>query len=186
MDIATNIIAFLWGLSEVFLLLKLRSGAGDEKGKDKRTLSYLWLVIGFSIFFGIFTAKSSSFPFYTGNFLKTLGLVLLISGVVLRLLVVYNLGKYFTVDVTIKKDHQLKTDGFYKYVRHPSYAFSLLTFVGLALVLNNYISAAMLLVPVFFMFIYRITVEEKVLKEKFGAAYKDYMKKTKRLLPFIY
>ena len=94
MDIVTNIITFLWGLSEVFLLLKMRSGDADEKGKDKRTLSYLWLVIGFSIFFGIFTAKFSSLPFYTGNFLKILGLVLLISGVVLRLLVVYNLGKY--------------------------------------------------------------------------------------------
>lgn len=101
-------------------------------------------------------------------------------------MVINNLGKYFTVDVTIKKDHQLKTDGFYKYVRHPSYAFSLLTFLGLAIVLNNYISAVIVFVPVFLMFLYRIKIEEKVLTEQFGSDYSDYMKKTKRLIPFIY
>lgn len=106
--------------------------------------------------------------------------------VVLRLMVVDNLGKYFTVDVTIRKDHQLKTNGFYKLVRHPSYAFSLLTFAGLTVVLNNYIAAGFLLVPVFSMFIYRINIEEKALKDQFGKAYSDYMKKTKRLIPFIY
>ena len=101
-------------------------------------------------------------------------------------MVVDNLGKYFTVDVTIRKDHQLKTDGFYSLVRHPSYAFSLLTFFGLAIVLNNYIATIVLLVPVVSMFIYRINIEEKALKDQFGKDYCDYMKKTKRLIPFIY
>ena len=124
--------------------------------------------------------------FYFTEKIQLIGLVFLILGVILRLMVVYNLGKYFTVDVTIRKDHQLKTDGFYKLVRHPSYAFSLLTFVGLAIVLNNYIAAIVLLVPVFFMFIYRINIEEKALRDQFGKNYSDYMKKTKRLIPFIY
>lgn len=71
-------------------------------------------------------------------------------------------------------------------MRHPSYAFSLLTFVGLAIVLNNYISAIVLLIPVFVMFLRRINIEEEVLIEQFGQDYIDYMKKTKRLIPFIY
>ncbi|WP_230380132.1 methyltransferase family protein [Kaistella gelatinilytica] len=186
MNAATNIIMILWGFSEIFLLLKMRSGNADAKGKDKKSLSYLWMVIGFSIFFGIFVSKATQFPFYTNSKIQILGLAILFLSIVLRMIVVYNLGKYFTVDVTIKKDHQLKTDGFYKYVRHPSYLFSLLTFVGLAIVLNNYISAVILLVPVFLMFFYRINIEEKVLTEQFGKDYTDYMKKTKRLIPFIY
>lgn len=186
METITNIIMLIWGVSEVFLLLKMRAGNDDVKGKDKKSLSYLWMVIGFSIFFGIFIAKATLFPFYINQNIQIFGIALLLFSVILRLIVVYNLGKYFTVDVTIKKDHQLKTDGFYKYVRHPSYAFSLLTFVGLAIVLNNYISAIVLLVPVFLMFFYRIKIEEKVLTEEFGKDYVDYMKKTKRLIPFIY
>ena len=186
MNSTTNVIMALWGLSEIFLVLKMRSGNDDAKGKDKKTLSLLWLVIGFSIFFGIFISKVSYFPFYFTQKVQIIGLVILLLSVVLRLMVVDNLGKYFTVDVTIRKDHQLKTDGFYKLVRHPSYAFSLLTFFGLAIVLNNYIAAIVLLVPVVSMFIYRINIEEKALKYQFGKDYCDYMKKTKRLIPFIY
>ena len=52
--------------------------------------------------------------------------------------------------------------------------------------LNNYIAAIVRLVPVFFMFIYRINIEEKALRDQFGKNYSDYMKKTKRLIPFIY
>lgn len=186
MNTAINLITALWGLSEIFLLLKMRSSKADAKGKDKKSLSYLWLVIGFSIFFGIFISKSTYFPFYNSKTVTIVGLGLLLLGVVLRLMVVYYLGKYFTVDVTIKEDHQLISTGFYKYMRHPSYTFSLLTFVGLAIVLNNYISVILLLVPVFLMFSRRIKIEEKVLTEEFGQAYLDYMQKTKRLIPFIY
>jgi hypothetical protein len=53
MNIATNLIIAIWALSEISLLLKMRSGGEDLKGRDKKSLSGLWLVIGFSIFFGI-------------------------------------------------------------------------------------------------------------------------------------
>jgi len=33
--------------------------------------------------------------------------------------------------------------------------------------------------------IYRIKIEEKMLIEKFGDEYREYMKKTKRLIPFV-
>ncbi len=36
------------------------------------------------------------------------------------------------------------------------------------------------------MFLRRINIEEEVLIEQFGQDYIDYMKKTKRLIPFIY
>ncbi|MGS0747936.1 methyltransferase family protein [Halpernia sp. GG3] len=186
METTTNIIIIVWALSEIFLLLKMRSGSSAESSKDKKSLSHLWIVIGFSIFFSIYIAKESSFHFYSNLAFQIIGLAFLMLGVIFRLAVVYNLGKYFTVDVTIMKNHKLITDGFYKYIRHPSYTFSLLTFVGLALVLNNWISAIVLLIPVFSMFFYRIKIEEKVLKVQFGTAYTDYMKHTKKVLPFIY
>ncbi|QBO57776.1 hypothetical protein NBC122_00944 [Chryseobacterium salivictor] len=113
----------LWGLSEIYLLLRMRSGSADAKGKDQKSLSRLWLVIGFSIFFGIFVAKATGFPFYQREGIQLVGVVFLFLGVVFRLMVINNLGKYFTVDVTIREDHQLITNGFYKYVRHPSYFF---------------------------------------------------------------
>ena len=186
MNAATNIILVLWGISEIYLVLKMRSGSADAKGKDKKSLSRLWLVIGFSIFVGIYVSKVSFYPLYQSQIIQIIGLAFLFFGVILRLIVINSLGRYFTVDVTIKKDHQLKTDGAYHYVRHPSYSFSLLSFLGLAIVLNNYVSAIIIFVPVFLMFLYRIKIEEQALTDQFGSDYTDYMKKTKRLIPFIY
>ncbi|KEY18054.1 protein-S-isoprenylcysteine methyltransferase [Kaistella antarctica] len=164
----------------------MRSGSADTKGKDKKSLARLWLVIGFSIFFGIYVSKVSFYPLYQSQIIQIIGLAFLFFGVILRLIVINSLGRYFTVDVTIKKDHQLKTDGAYQYVRHPSYSFSLLSFLGLAIILNNYVSAIIIFVPVFLMFLYRIKIEEQALTDQFGNDYTDYMKKTKRLIPFIY
>lgn len=59
----------------------------------------MWMIIGFSIFFGIFIAKATQFQFYTSVKIQILGLVILFLSVVFRTTVVYNLGKYFTVDV---------------------------------------------------------------------------------------
>ena len=104
----------------------------------------------------------------------------------LRFISVFTLGKMFTVDVTIRENHQIKTDGVYRYIRHPSYTGSLLSFTGLGLNWNNWLSLITLFVLITISFIYRIRVEEKLLTGQFGSKYLDYMKKTYRLLPWIY
>ena len=96
------------------------------------------------------------------------------------------MGKYFTVDVTIREGHQIKKDGVYSILRHPSYSASLLTFLGLGLFLNNWISLIIAFIPPFLAFLYRIKIEEKALTEQFGQDYIDYKKQTKKLIPFIY
>ena len=102
------------------------------------------------------------------------------------LTVIRSMGRFFTVDVTIREGHQLKTDGFFRYVRHPSYLASLVTFFGFGLSLNNWFSLAVVFVPVFIAFLIRIKVEEKVLVKQFGAEYLDYSNKTQRIIPFVY
>jgi len=114
------------------------------------------------------------------------GLAMIWLGVVLRLLVIRTLGPYFTVDVTIRENHRLKTDGFYKHLRHPSYTASLISFAGFGLALNNWLSFVVVFLPVLFVFVIRIRIEEQVLIEKFGSEYLDFQKSTNALIPFIY
>ena len=101
-------------------------------------------------------------------------------------MIIRSLGKYFTVDVTIRQDHQIKKEGFYKFLRHPSYAFSLLTSLGFGLYLNNWLSLIFAFVPPFLAFSYRIKIEEQALVEKFGDEYTEYRKSTNKMIPFIY
>jgi protein-S-isoprenylcysteine O-methyltransferase Ste14 len=61
-----------------------------------------------------------------------------------------------------------------------------MSFLGLGLSLNNWISLAVIFIPISFTFLYRIGVEEKLLIHKFGIAYTVYKKTTKRLIPGIY
>jgi protein-S-isoprenylcysteine O-methyltransferase Ste14 len=104
----------------------------------------------------------------------------------IRFAAIRTLGKFFTVDLAIKNDHRLIKNGLYKYIRHPSYTGSLLSFLGLGFSLNNWISLIVIFIPVLISFIYRIHIEEKLLIAQIGLAYTDYMKQTKRLIPLIY
>ena len=85
----------------------------------------------------------------------------------------------------IKKDHELITKGIYKYVRHPIYGGILLMVPGVLLVAGSYtfIIAFFILLMVLESFARR---EEKLLTKHFGSKYKDYMKTTKKFIPFVY
>lgn len=175
-----------WFLSEFFYKSMLKSGKEDKKGKDKSTLNILWLAIPFSIAAAIILSNISTLPIVHENWIMYLGEALILIGIIFRFIIIRSLGKYFTVDVTIKEDHKIKKEGFYKYLRHPSYAFSLLTSLGLGLYLNNWLSLIFAFLPPFLAFAYRIKIEEQALVEQFGDEYLEYRKTTKKLIPFIY
>ena len=182
----SNWIYFLWLLSEIILNRWLRSGKSDKQSSDKNTLLLLWVSIVISITIGVFVSKTSSFPIDTSEQLPSIGLTVIIIGTIIRLVAIKQLGRFFTVDVTIRENHQLLQNGLYKLVRHPSYTGSLLSFLGLGLSLNNWLSLSIVFLPTLFTFIYRINIEEKALTEQFGKQYLDYMAKAKRLIPFMY
>ena len=175
-----------WFLTEIYYKQALVSGKKDKKGKDKSTLDLLWIVILLSITSAMFAKNMIREIISESIWINYLGIFLLILGIFGRLIIIRSLGKYFTVDVTIKEDHQIKKDGFYSVLRHPSYTASLLTFLGLGLYLNNWTALAVAFIPPFLAFLYRIKIEEEALTEQFGQDYTDYKNQTKKLIPFIY
>lgn len=134
----------------------------------------------------IFTVRYLSYPIMAGTTIRYVGIGLIWMGIALRLAVVRSLGRFFTVDVTIREGHRLKTDGCYRYLRHPAYAASLLSFIGFGVSLNNWAALSLITVALTAVFVYRVRVEEKVLTEQFGAEYMEYKKHTYAMIPFIY
>lgn len=175
-----------WFLSEFLYKNILKSGKEDKKDKDKSTLNILWMAIPFSIAAALILSNLTTLPIAHGNWILYTGEIFILIGMIFRFIIIRSLGKYFTVDVTIKEGHKIKKEGFYKYLRHPSYAFSLLTSLGLGLYLNNWLSLIFAFVPPFLAFAYRIKIEEQALVEQFGDEYVEYRKTTKKLIPFIY
>jgi protein-S-isoprenylcysteine O-methyltransferase Ste14 len=181
-----NITTGIWILSEVLLNRLLRSAKSDKQGADKYSELYIWLVIGVSTFLGVYFSRIYNMPIYSEMIYAYVGIALIAIGICFRFLAIKQLGKFFTVDVTIRKDHQLMQSGLYRFLRHPSYSASLLSFFGFGFALNSWISLGTVFIPVLCSFIYRMNVEEKVLKEQFGKQYADYMNRTKRIVPFVY
>jgi protein-S-isoprenylcysteine O-methyltransferase Ste14 len=176
----------VWILSEILLNRLVRSGNADKKAADKHTELFLWLTVVFSITAGVFTAIKTSFPVFGNPQYTYIGIVVIVIGIIFRFIAIRQLGRFFTVDVTIREGHELMQRGLYKYLRHPSYAGSLLSFLGFGLSINNWLSMVVVILPYFLAMYVRMNLEEKVLTEQFGQQYSNYMSKTKRLIPFIY
>lgn len=174
-------------LTEILLNRLRRAGGTDQAGADKNSLRLLWLVIIMvAVLVAVLLHDFTRLPIMPKLLAQRVGVAVLYVGVALRLWVIYTLGQFFTVDVTIRHGHQLKTDGFYRYLRHPSYTASPLSFVGLGISLNNWLSLLVLLGAVLAVFLRRIRVEEQALVQHFGAEYDTYRQHTAALLPFVY
>jgi protein-S-isoprenylcysteine O-methyltransferase Ste14 len=181
-----SIIWILWFLSEVGLNILLRSKMPNSQETDKNSIRIIWITIILSVTAGVFAAIKTNIPLVETNLLKYIGLILIIAGVVVRFTAIRTLGKFFTVNLAIDSEHRLIDTGLYKYIRHPSYTGSLLSFLGLAVYFNNWICLPVILVPIITVFIFRINIEEKLLIQQPGLNYSEYIKRTKRLIPFVY
>ncbi len=113
-----------------------------------------------------------------------LWLALMLLGLVLRWCAISVLGRSFTVTVGIRAEQRVVERGPYQYVRHPSYTGSLLTIAGILLCCTNALSLLSFLLPIAG-YAYRIRVEERAHIEGLGEPYRAYMRRTRRLIPFI-
>jgi len=124
--------------------------------------------------------------FWDNIFVYLIGISLLIFGGITLIYSRLLLGKFGSSKIAIEKNHHLIIKGIYKYIRHPIYLGMILIFSGYALSLKSFISPFIFLLSFFILFKARMDSEEIILKERFGKDYELYMKKTKRLIPFIY
>jgi protein-S-isoprenylcysteine O-methyltransferase Ste14 len=186
MNTLFTIICSIWLISEIVLNRVFRSGENDKKNADKNSLDHIWLTIILAACLSIIIFSYSIVPIFSNSKYRVIGLLLIIIGMTIRFIAVFTLGKMFTVDVTIRKDHKVRKDGIYRCLRHPSYAGSLLSFIGFGLHLNNWLSLFVITIPMFIVFIMRIKIEENLLVSQFGSDYTEYKKGSYRLIPFIY
>jgi protein-S-isoprenylcysteine O-methyltransferase Ste14 len=179
------IIWTLWFVSEIILNRLFRSGAADKK-LDKGSLNILWVVILVSILCAVASQYICFVPLMHTMVMRYVGVTMIVLGIIGKVIAVKSLGKFFTVDVSIREHHTLKQDGIYNYLRHPIYSFTIVSFVGFGLSLGSWVSLVIAVIPVTVALLYRIQIEEKVLLAQFGMQYSEYMKTTYRLVPFIY
>ena len=92
------------------------------------------------------------------------------------------LGRQFSAQLQIRKEHELITTGPYARVRHPLYTAIIGIGVAFALVTANWLFVIMA-VWVAVGLAARIPKEERMMIDEFGERYREYMRHTGRLLP---
>ena len=113
------------------------------------------------------------------------GLALFIAGVIIRAVAKRTLGKYYSYGLRTLQEHKLVTHGIYKHIRHPISLAAIIYDMGIPLFFSSlYGSLIMLgLVPCI---LYRVGIEERMLLGRFGDEYREYMKRTRRMIPYLY
>ena len=181
------LISFAWFISEILLGIFKRSRDKSASRLDKSSFRVLWSTIMISTAVGVFVGiRGIGFISSLGYWLFISGLALIIIGLVIRWAAIFTLRRYFTVNVAVVEGQKVIDTGLYKYIRHPSYAGSVLSFLGLGLSFSNWLTPIIITVPILLAYLYRIKVEEIALVQTLGDDYVEYMKRTKRLIPGIY
>jgi protein-S-isoprenylcysteine O-methyltransferase Ste14 len=96
------------------------------------------------------------------------------------------LGDNWSPVLEIRNEHTLITQGPYKRVRHPMYSDMMLWMVAFVLITANWFYALTISTGLTILFSIRIPDEEKLMLNRFGEQYRTYMKRTKRLIPYIF
>jgi protein-S-isoprenylcysteine O-methyltransferase Ste14 len=186
MVVAFWVVFYAWVGAEMWLGYRRRrppSGATDrDSGSKAWVIGSVWTAVAVGIGLAFAFPGAAITSGRTAVFVA--GLVLMLAGIALRGYAVWVLGASFTVDVATRPGQPVVESGPYRWIRHPSYTGGLLTLLGVLVCCCNLVSLLALAIALAG-YAYRIRIEERALATDLGAPYRDYMRRTKRLIPFL-
>lgn len=114
------------------------------------------------------------------------GLTLILLALAMRVWTRAHIRGLYSGHVEVQAGHRLVQSGPYRFIRHPGYAGFLLMALGLCVGYSSVIG--LIAIPVLLLpgLAYRMRVEERLLSEQFGDEYRDYARKSKKLIPGVW
>lgn len=184
--VAYGVFLIAYILRELFLrrgkvARNLKRGKFDKGSTVLGGIGLVTILIGTPLLNSIGYGK-----FSFGEGLRWIGVFITLLAVALQYWSVITLSKYYTRTLVMLKNQHIVQTGPYKFVRHPGYLGYLLGGIGFGLSASNWIVLLTIETIMLIVLRYRIKAEEKMLLDSFGQQYKNYMKETKMLIPFIY
>jgi protein-S-isoprenylcysteine O-methyltransferase Ste14 len=179
-------VAYVYAFFELFMNLRQRRNSRGANMGDKNSLWVLYglITIGYFLSFSIGMTKIGRI--HPWNTFFAIGMGVFAAGLVIRVLSIATLKRFFSYSVATVEKHKLIDTGLYRYIRHPGYLGQLIIFLGISMSISNGLSILAMMIPVAIGYAYRINVEERFMAEQFGDEYLDYQRRTKKLLPFVF
>ena len=173
--------------ASVDLTLVIAGRRKTDVSEDRGSLGLLLIAVAGAVVIGSVTAHLGRLRLPGSSVDRALvGIGLMWAGMALRWWAVLTLGRFFSPLVRVREDHRVIRSGPYARIRHPAYAGSLLTLIGLGIALANWAGLIGMVVVIFLGFRHRMAREEEALAAALDQEYRDYMSQTKRLIPGVY
>lgn len=96
------------------------------------------------------------------------------------------LGKMWSHSLDLRENHKLVSEGIYRQVRHPMYTAFWLWALAQPFLLANWLAGFAGIAGFGTLYFLRVGLEEKMMETRFGEEYREYIKRTKRLIPGLY
>ena len=182
-------LAFAESLRFPFRLRRARSRnmwhPPSEHGNFTETLVLLAVLLSFWILpaVHIFTHLLSMFDYALPRWTSWPALLVFALSLVLRFKAQQDLGASWSSTIELADTHHLVTSGIYGYIRHPIYASLILWSLAQPVLLQNLIAGLAGICAVALIWIVRVPAEERMMRDRFGEAYSEYIRRTGKLLP---
>jgi len=179
---------YIWAfLPEMKIVRSGSEGAKGPDSKDGGSIKVIMAGMGSAFFlaFPLAFVSAWSFPGSWQVPLFVVGVLMLLSGSLLRRYCWRTLGEYFTGDVKARPEQPVINSGPYRLVRHPSYTAGMMMMIGIGLALGSWASSTLITIGAIATYGYRVAVEERALLDAIGEPYRAFMKERKRFIPYI-
>jgi protein-S-isoprenylcysteine O-methyltransferase Ste14 len=172
---------------EIVLSILLRSKKTAQRS-DKGSKLIVIAAANLAVMVG-FTVAMALPGFSIGRAWKIffdVGIAIWLSGSLFRFYSMRILGRFFTYDVAVSTGQHVVERGPYRWLRHPSYLGSLAAEIGFGMTMTNWVAMLLPALCIGAAYAYRIPLEEKALLQGLGSPYGEYMRRTWRLIPYVY
>jgi len=134
----------------------------------------------------LFTPLLSFADYDLAPFIRWAGAVVMVVSLWLFWRSHVDLGQNWSVSLELRENHELVSHGVYRWIRHPMYASIWLWGLAQGMMLANWFAGWSVLPAFAAMYFIRMPREEALMCEQFGDAYRDYARRTGRLLPRLF
>ena len=173
----------LEGRSRVSDAARSLAAGGEDAGSTRR------IGVAFVVSLNAFIVSSLLAVIGIGAFdegIARAGVVVMAAGMALRFWSARVLGASYTRTLRVGAGQQLVRDGPYRVVRHPGYAGSIVMWAGAAVASGDVLGVIVIVAVIVRAYVLRVRAEDRMLTARFGAAYEDYARHVRRLVPFLY
>lgn len=113
------------------------------------------------------------------------GMIIIIAGFAVAYSANGEIGENWSAAIDKGENQKLVTSGIYGHIRHPLYLSGMLLMTGTAVYFQSRFGGILIL-PCFLIINWRIGLEESKLISRFENDYREYMKKTWKILPYLH